>query len=330
MAPARSPIVVPTDFSAAAAEAYVYALRLARATGARLHLLHVMPWPDAGPFEVPGEAPTAEQEEAEEIALARKALADAAGDPYRAGEVELAVRSSNLPAAEVASYAGEVDASLIVLGTSGRRPRRHTLGTVAGEVVQTAPCDVLLVPPREGAPFSESPVRRVLVPADMSGAARPLLALGVDLARALGAERVDLLHVLEPLPYPVRWIDETLLDLVPTIVDRAEAALHDLAAGEGSQEGAPPIAVHVERGKAARTVARAAAALETDLIVVGPHAERPLFDRLLGSVAEGVVRRAPCPVLVERRTAAFDEDEPLVDPWSYEPTEDDAPSVPVL
>ncbi len=329
MTPTPPPLVVPTDFSAAASEAYAYALRLARATGAPVHLLHVVSRPDAGPFEVAGEAPTASQEEAEETALARRALADAAGEPYRAGEVELAVRSSNAPAAEIAAYAGDVDAGLVVLGTCGRRPRRHTLGDVAAEVVQTAPCDVLLVPHRESAPFSGSPVRHVLVPVDVSGAARPLVALGVDLARALGSERVDLLHVLEPLPYPVRWVDETVLDLVPTIRDRAEAALRDLAAAHASP-GVPPVAVYVERGKAARTVARAAVALDADLVVVGPHAERPLFDRLLGSVAEGVARRAPCPVLVARQTAAPGDVEPLVDAWSYEPVADGSATEPTL
>ena len=53
---------------------------------------------------------------------------------------------------------------------------------------------------------------------------------------------------------------------------------------------------------------------------VGPHAERPVFDRLLGSVAEGVARRSPCPVLVARRSAAPDPpDADRVDVRSYRP-----------
>lgn len=315
MPPLHSPIVVPTDLSAAAVEAYRYALRIARATGARVHLLHVVSQPDAGPFEVPGTATPDAQGEAEEDTPTRKALADEAGEPYGAGEVELAVRRGAVPALEISDYAREVGAGLIVMGTCGRDGRRLPLSGAAAEVVQTAPCDVLLVPHRASVPFSGSPVRHVLIPVDVSGAARPLLTLGVDLARALGAERVDLLHVLEPLPYPVRWLDEAVLDLVPTIGDRAEAALRDLA-GPLAPDGAPPVVVRIERGKAARTVVRAARALDADLVVVGPHAERPLFDRLLGSVAEGVARRAPCPVLVARRTAA--QGGPPSAAWSYE------------
>lgn len=301
-----APVLVPTDLSAHAAEALAYARRVAEATGAPLHVLHAVSWPDAGPFEEPGEAPTAAQETAEELALARAALAEAVPD----ADATLVVRHSNVPASEVRDYARTSGAGLVVVGTHGRRPRRAlpdppVLGSVAAEVVQTAPCDVLLVPPRAGDPFSARPPRRLLVPVDFSSASRPLAAFGLGLARDLGAAGVDLLHVLEPLPHPVRWIDETLVEVVPEIRERAAAALRDLASEVGADvEGEPPVALYVERGKAAHVIPRVAEALGDDLVVVGPHAERPVFDRLLGSVAEGVARRAACPVLVARKTAA--------------------------
>ncbi len=317
MPDAAPPILVPTDFSAAAAEALAYALRVGRATGAPVHLLHAVSWPDAGPFEVPGEAPTAAEEGSEEGALARRALAELADG----ADVILAVRHGNVPALEIRDYARGAGAGLVVIGTCGQRPRRPVLGAVAGEVVQTAPCDVLLVPLREGEPYSAAPPHRVLIPVDFSSASRPLAAFGLGLARDLGAQGVDLVHVLEPIPHPVRWIDETLVDVVPEVRERAHAALRALAAeAEGAVADAPPVALYVERGKAARTVPRVAEALGDDLVVVGPHAERPVFDRLLGSVAEGVARRASCPVLVARQSAATGrDDEDVVDVRSYRP-----------
>jgi nucleotide-binding universal stress UspA family protein len=51
-------------------------------------------------------------------------------------------------------------------------------------------------------------------------------------------------------------------------------------------------------------IARLASEIEADLIVVGTHGRRGLSRLLLGSVAEGVVRLGPCPVLVVRPKAA--------------------------
>lgn len=302
MPPSSAPVVVATDFSAAATEATAYALRLAQATGASVHLLHAVPRPDAGPFESPGEALSA-QEKAEEVARAHDALVAVAAEAGAGDRVTLAVRHGDVPAAEIRDYARAVGAGLVVMGTCGRRPRLHGLGAVTAETVQTAPCDVLLVPHREGAPYSSTPPHRVLVPVDFSSASRTLVALAVGLARALGADGVDLVHVLEPLPHPVRWIEEALVDVVPEIRERAEGALRDLAADLGGVGEDIDVALYVERGKASRTVPRVADALGDDLVVIGPHAERPVFDRLLGSVAEGVARRARCPVLVARQSA---------------------------
>ena len=313
-------LVVPTDFSTSAAEAFAYALGLACATDAEVHLVHVLSGPDAPPVGEPGSAPTAvlAHREAERV----RAALDAVGREAAAGvSVSTVVRQGRAVAPEVAALVQEVDADLLVAGACGARPRRHGPGAVAAEIVDTAPCDVLLVPHRANAPFSQSLPRRLLVPIDFSGASRPLAVLAFGLARDVGAEAVDLVHVLESLPHPVRWIDETLIEAVPEIRERAGEALRDLAVeaqvATTTATAGLAVSVYVERGKPARTLARVAEALASDLVVVGPHAERPVFDRLLGSVAEGVVRRVRCPVLVARRSAAV-EAEDLVDRHSFE------------
>ena len=318
------PILVPTDFSAPAAEALAYARRVAEGTGAPLHVLHAVSWPDAGPFEVPGDAPTAAQEGAEEVALARAALAEAVGD----ASATLVVRRSNVPAFEVRDYARRVGVGLVVMGVHGRRRPEWrggdlVLGSTAAEIMQTTPSDVLLVPYRPDDLYSARAPRRVLVPIDFSSASRPLAAFGLGLAGDLGAEGVDMVHVLEPLPHPFRWIDDSLADVVPEIRARAEAALRDLSYEvRTGVEGEPAVALYVERGKAAHAIPRVAEALGDDLVVVGPHAERPVFDRLLGSVAEGVARRATCPVLIARTSAAPRPADDEVDVRSHLPEAD--------
>jgi nucleotide-binding universal stress UspA family protein len=57
---------------------------------------------------------------------------------------------------------------------------------------------------------------------------------------------------------------------------------------------------HIRLDAASEEISQLAADLEADLVVVGTHGRRGLGRFLLGSVAEGVVRAAPCPVFVVR------------------------------
>ncbi len=60
------------------------------------------------------------------------------------------------------------------------------------------------------------------------------------------------------------------------------------------------VVLHVGVGSATEEIALVARELEAHLVIVGTHSRRGLSRVLLGSVAEGVVRMAPCPVLVVR------------------------------
>lgn len=61
-----------------------------------------------------------------------------------------------------------------------------------------------------------------------------------------------------------------------------------------------PWSTHVRVGPPAQAIAGLAVELEANLVVVGTHSRKGLARFLLGSVAEGVVRHSPCPVLVVR------------------------------
>jgi nucleotide-binding universal stress UspA family protein len=60
------------------------------------------------------------------------------------------------------------------------------------------------------------------------------------------------------------------------------------------------IVTHVRSEAPSEEIAQLASDLEADLVIVGTHGRRGISRMLLGSVAEGVVRLAPCPVLVVR------------------------------
>jgi nucleotide-binding universal stress UspA family protein len=72
---------------------------------------------------------------------------------------------------------------------------------------------------------------------------------------------------------------------------------------------------HLRTDAPAHELAQLASDLEADLLVVGTHGRRGATRLLVGSVAEGVVRLAPCPVLVVRPKAAAVEDAgPRIEP----------------
>jgi nucleotide-binding universal stress UspA family protein len=139
------------------------------------------------------------------------------------------------------------------------------------------------------------------VPIDFSAFSRPLAQAAVTVARDYTAS-IDLVHVVEPLPFPVPLMGAvTLHDLVSDPKAEAGRLLERLAEGVRPDGGGPPaIETHVMEGHAALTITEAAEARHSDLIVIASHGLTGLERVVLGSVTARVTRRAACPVLVLR------------------------------
>ena len=150
--------------------------------------------------------------------------------------------------------------------------------------------------------MSETSSRRVILAAiDYSKSGARALDRAIELAGQMSA----VLHVVNVPggdgPY---WIDVP----DPKMVTLDEAAEHLRSHVEartdalGTQHRAleRPL-THVRTGSTAEAVARLAADIEADIVVVGTHGRRGLRHFVIGSVAEAVVRLAPCEVLVVRR-----------------------------
>jgi nucleotide-binding universal stress UspA family protein len=128
-------ILVATDFSLCSLSALEYAEALARRLDAELLLLHAEGLPVAGSEEADLTHAAAERE------LGRTA--------QRLGNNHLKARSLlrlGAPAEEILKAAETERASLIVMGTHGRKGVAHmVMGSVAERVVRSAPCPVLTV-----------------------------------------------------------------------------------------------------------------------------------------------------------------------------------------
>ena len=140
---------------------------------------------------------------------------------------------------------------------------------------------------------------RVLWPTDFSPLANVALPHAVGLAAAAGAELV-LLHVLPSLA--AYAVPELVGALSVSLQRKARAAAEGQLRRLEQQVKGPNFRVHtvLTEGVPFDQILRAAKRLRCDLIVLATHGRTGLAHAIMGSVAENVVRRAPCPVLTVR------------------------------
>jgi len=144
MTPYQS-ILLATDFSEPAGEAAAHAIALARATGARLHLLHVIEefsyWESFSLKSFPS------PEVLDELAKsARLALDDLVDEKDRAGLAITTEVRHGKPFVEIIRAARDAGADVVVIGSHGASGLAETLfGSTAETVVRKAPCAVLVV-----------------------------------------------------------------------------------------------------------------------------------------------------------------------------------------
>lgn len=140
-------LLVATDFSECSAVALTYGRALARQFKAELHVLHAVEvlTPDAlGSAALVSALPDLQADiERTERAQLDSVVTDEDRHDLRAVAVLSTFRA---PAQAIVEYARDHHVDLIVIGTHGRRGVRHlVMGSVAEQVVRTAPCPVLTV-----------------------------------------------------------------------------------------------------------------------------------------------------------------------------------------
>jgi len=139
-------------------------------------------------------------------------------------------------------------------------------------------------------------IRRVLIAVDDDPVSVHAADVGAELARSLGGE-VALIHVNDTA---LHFAGDTGI-AQGELRARAKQGSKTLLTGYRDRLSLHPSTLEfVEPGPPAATIARAAKEWPADLIVIGSHGRSGMRRALLGSVAEGVMRNAPCPVLVVR------------------------------
>jgi nucleotide-binding universal stress UspA family protein len=289
-------IVAGVDLSVPSEQALDRAAALAELNGALLIMVHAQA--DDAPIENVDSAMLAQlgevsaavrAEEAKRLTEKHQALT------ARGINVEL-VHRAGPPGEVVSEVAKERNAELIVIGTHGHTGlQRFLLGSVATAVLRHAPCDVLVCRGTAG----PSPFLRPLVATDFSASA----ARALRNAAALSSHRVPIVVVhawqlpagswgatlLGQARFPWSTVRDAVLNSAQTQADKLVAGFADLD---------HPLDVRLVQGPPQSVITDAAEQGSHDLIAIGTHGHRGFRRLLLGSVAESVIRHAPCSVLV--------------------------------
>jgi len=144
----------------------------------------------------------------------------------------------------------------------------------------------------------------IVVATDFSESSLVALETAYDLALQ-GSHTVYLVHVMEP--YLVTGDPTGMLHpSVEKTYREAQERLKGLIPEEWNDDRANALVVRslvLPHSSPAQAITQVAADKDADLIVVGTHGRKGLTRMLMGSTAESLLRRSPCPVLVVKQKA---------------------------
>ncbi len=141
-------------------------------------------------------------------------------------------------------------------------------------------------------------IRRILAPVDFSANSRKAVTYAVAFARQFGAS-ITFLHVIQ-VNYAYGELGAIDFSALEREMRGGASKELDSLLAETRAVGVTAESV-IREGSPAKIIADVAAELQTDLLVVSTHGYTGLKHVLMGSIAEHVVRYAPCPVLVVRQ-----------------------------
>ncbi len=140
-------------------------------------------------------------------------------------------------------------------------------------------------------------MKTLLVPIDFSPVTKAVVDEATELAKSCKG-RIVLLYVVQP-PVLVAEYGGVIEDVVPLIEAAEKAATQLLAQWRDYLKDAdvPTKTVKIE-GFPSKEIVAQARELEADYLIMGSHGHTAFYDLLIGSTTSGVLKKAPCPVIV--------------------------------
>ena len=141
---------------------------------------------------------------------------------------------------------------------------------------------------------------RILIATDFSAFSARAVEVGAQLAATFGA-KILIAHVYAP---PVVFVPDAVVPMSAADMQKMLDALHEGLAEDAASArklGAAEVETALLEGDPWHEIVRLAKDRQCDLVVIGTHGRGAVAHFFLGSVAEKVVRKAECPVLVARK-----------------------------
>lgn len=139
-------------------------------------------------------------------------------------------------------------------------------------------------------------MKKILAAVDFSNSSAGVVAVAGNMAKAFGAE-LHLLHVIEPEPtYTAYGFTPDEFPAIHTF--QTETRIRAQKALDKAAEAAPGAITHLGDGGPLHVLEEKVKELGVDLVVLGSHGHGVVAALLLGSVAEGMVRKSIVPTLV--------------------------------
>ena len=286
-------IIVGFDGSEGGDDAVALGRLLADRTGAELTIAGVMPSRAPRRFLEAAVGGAERDIEGDVTTRVTRAAAEAGGRPQ--------IASSGSPAHGLHDLAHELEADLVVIGSSASKAKagRVRAGRTALQLLSGSPSAVALAP--AGYRYDHPALRVVGVAVDGSEQSHEALRSAVELADGATLRLISVAVATNPIG-PFWGYGSWGYGLA----ELAEAAFHNARRHLDEAVAQVPPELHPSTvlldGHVA-TELRAEAEKGVDLLCLGSRAFGPLSRVLLGSVSASVVKDAPCPVLVVPRVA---------------------------
>lgn len=142
-------------------------------------------------------------------------------------------------------------------------------------------------------------MKTILVPLDLSAAAVQVCDAACDLARLIGARPI-LLHVVQAPPVMMSEVyafDASQLSEMSSAAEKSAAHKLRALARHCEKHGVKVTTVQ-RTGVPVTAILARAVSTKARYIVMGSHGHGAMYDLLVGSTTHGVLKNAPCPVLV--------------------------------
>jgi nucleotide-binding universal stress UspA family protein len=288
-------IIVPIDFSKMSVQAIQIARQLARRFSASIHLAHVRQSNYTADFVAP--AFMTYEQVGEQTAL--KELGVVASE-CGVSSASCHVLGGAPPFDEICRLAQTVPADLVVMPTHGRTGLKHVfLGSTAERIVQHSCCPVLVTRGNALQANNDSRfgIKKILVPVDFSNCSREGLRYAITFGNEFRAKLI-LVHATY-LGYVYSCEGTALYDIPGLQKAARQAAEHKMRDLVRSLDfGAVKFETAFTDGSPVVDICAFAKDHDVDLIITSTHGFTGFAHVLIGSIAEQVVRHAPCSVLV--------------------------------